>query len=192
MEENFIEKIINNLLQDRYIRGDSEKWANWMSELTATTCFLCVEGHGTLKDIAILDGQEEKSVNKHQNCRCLWVPIRTKKAGTATNIGKNGAYYSLFYNRTLPSYYVTKKQAEAQGWISKKRNLAKVCPNKMIGGDLYKNKERKLPSAPNRIWYEADINYISGERNRQRILYSNDGLIFVTYDHYQTFHEITA
>lgn len=62
----------------------------------------------------------------------------------------------------------------------------------MIGGDPYKNKERKLPSAPNRIWYEADINYISGERNRQRILYSNDGLIFVTYDHYQTFHEITA
>ena len=39
--------------------------------------------------------------------------------------------------------------------------------------------------------YEADINYDKGFRNRQRILYSNDGLIFVTYDHYQTFYEIT-
>ena len=37
---------------------------------------------------------------------------------------------------------------------------------------------------------EADINYNKGKRNRQRILYSNDGLIFATYDHYQTFYEI--
>jgi hypothetical protein len=41
-----------------------------------------------------------------------------------------------------------------------------------------------------RIWYEADINYTSGYRGTERILYSNDGLIFVTYDHYQTFYEI--
>ena len=27
-------------------------------------------------------------------------------------------------------------------------------------------------------------------RTRHRILYSNDGLVFVTYDHYETFHEI--
>jgi hypothetical protein len=42
-----------------------------------------------------------------------------------------------------------------------------------------------------RIWYEADINYDDGYRNHQRILYSNDGLIFVSYDHYQTYYEIT-
>ena len=52
----------------------------------------------------------------------------------------------------------------------------------MIGGDSYKNKEGKLPSAPGRVWYEADINYESGYRNRQRILYLNDGLVFVTYE----------
>ena len=40
-------------------------------------------------------------------------------------------------------------------------------------------------------WYEADINYKDGFRNRERILYSNDGLIFVSYDHYQTFYEVT-
>ena len=27
-------------------------------------------------------------------------------------------------------------------------------------------------------------------RNNQRVVYSNDGLIFVTYDHYKTFFEI--
>jgi hypothetical protein len=61
----------------------------------------------------------------------------------------------------------------------------------MIGGDIYKNKSKKLPDAPGRIWYEADINYNGGFRNRQRVLYSNDGLIFATYDHYHTFYEIT-
>ena len=56
--------------------------------------------------------------------------------------------------------------------------------------DIYKNREGKLPSAPGRVWHEADINYNKGYRNRERILYSNDGLIFVTYDHYQTFYEM--
>ena len=44
--------------------------------------------------------------------------------------------------------------------------------------------------APDRIWYEADINYKSGYRDSKRILWSNDGLIFVTYDHYRTYCEI--
>ena len=74
---------------------------------------------------------------------------------------------------------------------SKKTNLDRVLPGYMIGGDVYKNKNKKLPDAPGRIWYEADINYNGGFRNRQRVLYSNDGLIFATYDHYHTFYEIT-
>ncbi len=69
-------------------------------------------------------------------------------------------------------------------------NLSMVLPNKMIGGDVYNNREGKLPSKNGRVWYEADINYKSGYRNDSRILYSNDGLIFVTYDHYKTYKEI--
>lgn len=61
----------------------------------------------------------------------------------------------------------------------------------MIDGNIYKNKDEKLPDDYGRIWYEADINYESGYRNDARILYSNDGLIFATYDHYTTFYEIT-
>ena len=114
-----------------------------------------------------------------------------KKAGTATNIGLNGADAQLFYLNKLPSYYVDKKQARKSGWVDWKGNLNNVLPGKMIGGDIYKNREGKLPNASGRIWYEADINYSKGHRNRERILYSNDGLIFITYDHYQTFYEIT-
>ena len=60
----------------------------------------------------------------------------------------------------------------------------------MIGGDVFANSASKLPSTPGRVWYEADINYKKGKRNKQRIVWSNDGLIFVTYDHYETFYEI--
>ena len=54
----------------------------------------------------------------------------------------------------------------------------------------YKNYNGHLPVAEGRIWQEADINYTDGKRNDCRILWSNDGLIFVTYDHYLTFIEI--
>ena len=60
----------------------------------------------------------------------------------------------------------------------------------MLSRGIYENENSHLPSAPGRIWYEADINYRQGFRGLTRIVYSNDGLIFVTYDHYRTFIEI--
>ena len=60
----------------------------------------------------------------------------------------------------------------------------------MIYGGVFENRKGQLPMAPDRIWYEADINYKSGYRDSKRILWSNDGLIFVTYDHYRTYCEI--
>ena len=55
--------------------------------------------------------------------------------------------------------------------------------------DSYLTQDR-LPVAIGRVWYEADFDYVRGYRNGCRLLYSNDGLIFVTYDHYLTFYEI--
>ena len=51
-------------------------------------------------------------------------------------------------------------------------------------------KDRHLPEAPGRQWHEADINYSSGFRGDCRLVYSNDGLIFVSYDHAKTFYEL--
>ena len=189
MAENIIDNFLNNLLQDRNLRGYSLKWANWMSQLTIYTCKFCIEQHGKIVDISVLDNKEE--VQAHPNCKCVYVRMRTKTVGTATNMGYNGADAQLFYINKLPDYYVTKNVAYAAGWKKKHKQLDDVLPGKMIGGDPYHNDDSKLPSAPGRVWYEADINYDGGKRNRQRILYSNDGLIFVTYDHYQTFYEIT-
>lgn len=60
----------------------------------------------------------------------------------------------------------------------------------MIGGKIYRNRDLRLPESNGRIGHEADFDYISGYRNNCRLLYSNDGLLFVTYDPYTTFFEI--
>ncbi len=179
--------IIFDLDQDEDIEGNSKVWANWQSKLTKTTCRPCAENHGRIKDIAIL--KTNPRIGVHHNCKCMYVPMRTKIIGTATDIGNDGADMHLTFYDKLPDYYVTKEEAKRLGW---KKKLSKDLPGKMIGGDPYKNDDGKLPQTPNRVWREADINYVTGKRNRQRILYSNDGLMFVTYDHYHTFYEMIA
>ncbi|MCY8484303.1 hypothetical protein MOC97_02155 [Bacillus atrophaeus] len=86
----------------------------------------------------------------------------------------------------MPENYINKGEARKLGWESKKGNLSKVAPGKSIGGDIYKNREKRLPEAKNTVWREADINYITGYRGNVRLLYSNDGLIYKTTDHYKT------
>ena len=76
------------------------------------------------------------------------------------------------------------------GWVASKGNLCEVAPGKAIGGDNFTNRERTLPTAKNRKWYEVDVNYNCGNRGADRIVFSSDGLVFVTYDHYKTFEEI--
>jgi len=92
-------------------------------------------------------------------------------------------------NGRLPDCYITKSEAARRGWNAAAGNLCNVLPGKAIGGDHYSNRERSLPSAPNRQYFEADLNYNCGNRGADRVIFSNDGLIFVTHDHYQTFEK---
>nr|WP_224753190.1 ribonuclease domain-containing protein [Paenibacillus terricola] len=94
-------------------------------------------------------------------------------------------------HQRLPDNFITKKEAEQLGWVPAQGNLDKVAPGKSIGGDRFGNREGLLPKAKNRTWYEADINYKKGPRGADRILYSNDGLIYMTTDHYKSFTDIT-
>ena len=188
MEEDQLVNFVDDILQNRNLEGNSPKWANWMSLLTPTTCKFCMEHHGKIMDISILRGKSK--VEAHTWCKCKYVAMRTKLVGTATDLNIEGTDIYIMYFGRLPDYYVSFDFAKDAGWRAKRGNLNEVLPGKMIGGDLYKNRDGKLPQVPGRMWYEADINYEGGHRNRQRILYSNDGLVFVSYDHYQTFYEI--
>ena len=125
----------------------------------------------------------------HENCRCEIVPMVSVPAGYSTKDGENGADVFLKRSGLLPGYYITDKKAKTFGW-HRGESPAKYVPGKMLTCEEYNNDNKHLPDAPGRIWHEADINYYSGKRNGHRIVWSNDGLIFVTYDHYKTFYEI--
>ena len=93
--------------------------------------------------------------------------------------------YLMTYGH-LPFNFVTKDEAEKAGWNG--GSLEYVLPGKCIGGDRFGNREGQLPKAKGRTWRECDINTL-GKRSRgpERLVYSNDGLIYYTPDHYETF-----
>ncbi|MBE5781752.1 MAG: ribonuclease [Clostridiales bacterium] len=91
----------------------------------------------------------------------------------------------------LPENYITRKEAQDLGWVNNKGNLWEVAPGMSIGGDRFGNYEELLPQKNGRQYYECDIDFDGEYRNAKRIVFSNDGLIFYTDDHYETFEEIT-
>ena len=96
------------------------------------------------------------------------------------------AFY-LYVFWELPPNFLTKEEAYDYGWQSNKGNLWEVAYGLVIGGDRFGNREGILPDAYGRTWYECDVNYDGGFRDAERIVFSSDGLIYYTGDHYQTF-----
>ena len=99
------------------------------------------------------------------------------------------ADYIFLYGK-LPPNFITKKQAQNLGWDSSWNYVSDVAPGKSIGGDRFGNYEGLLPTKKGRQWYEADCYYTKGKRNAHRILFSNDGLVYYTDDHYESFTQM--
>lgn len=93
------------------------------------------------------------------------------------------AYLNIYGH--LPDNYITKNEAKKAGWVSSEGNLWDVCPGMCIGGDTYSNYEDELPQG--RSYHECDVNYEGGYRGAERLVYSEDGLIYYTADHYENF-----
>ncbi|MBQ3481156.1 MAG: ribonuclease [Oscillospiraceae bacterium] len=94
------------------------------------------------------------------------------------------ALYIHLYGH-LPANYITKAEAEAAGWTG--GAVGKVLPGKSIGGDRFYNREGLLPKAPGRVWTECDVGERRSTRGAERIVFSNDGLIYYSPDHYDSF-----
>lgn len=114
--------------------------------------------------------------------------VEVEEDGTYTSKDEVAAYIYEFGR--LPSNYITKKEAQKLGWNSKEGNLEEVAPGKSIGGDHFGNYDKMLPEENGRTYKECDIDFDGGYRNGKRIIYSNDGLIFYTGDHYETFEQV--
>ena len=92
-------------------------------------------------------------------------------------------------NHKLPDYYITKSEAKSLGWVPSKGNLCEVAPGHAIGGDIWTNGQKSRPTKTGRRYVEAYLNYNCGNRNADRVVFSNDDLVFVTHDHYRNFEE---
>ncbi len=111
-------------------------------------------------------------------------PAAIAEDGTYTT-KEDVALYIHTYGR-LPGNFITKKEAERLGWSG--GSLEKYAPGKCIGGSRFGNYEGLLPEKPGRTYTECDIDTLGARsRGAKRIVFSNDGLIYYTEDHYETF-----
>jgi hypothetical protein len=120
-------------------------------------------------------------------------PDSGENSNPVDTLAEDGSYtskedvslYIHLYGR-LPSNFITKKQAQQLGWSG--GSLEEFAPGKCIGGGSFGNFEGLLPSKDGRIYRECDIDTL-GEKSRgaKRIVFSNDGLIYYTEDHYESF-----
>ena len=87
---------------------------------------------------------------------------------------------------TLPSNFITKDEARSLGWEG--GGLDDYAEGMCIGGDYFGNYEGLLPEADGREYTECDIDTLGADsRGAKRIVFSNDGLIYYTEDHYESF-----
>ena len=114
-------------------------------------------------------------------------------SGDAEPLDPDGSYttkedvslYLLTYGK-LPGNFITKKEARDLGWSG--GSLEPYAPGKCIGGDVFGNYEELLPEKKGRTYHECDIDTLGKKsRGAKRLVYSDDGLIYYTDDHYDSF-----
>ena len=111
-------------------------------------------------------------------------PAALDEGGEYTSAEDVALYLHLYAH--LPRNFIAKKDARALGWNG--GGLDDYADGKCIGGDRFGNYEGLLPDAPGREYHECDIDTLhAASRGAKRIVYSNDGLIYYTEDHYESF-----
>ncbi len=116
-----------------------------------------------------------------------------EEAESETMLPEDGVYTSkedvalyIYLYGCLPSNFITKKDAQALGWEG--GSLEPYAPGKCIGGSRFGNYEGLLPEKEGRVYTECDIDTLGADRRgAKRIVFSNDGLIYYTEDHYESF-----
>ena len=148
----------------------------------------------------ISSGSEQTSVQTEAQTTSEAETEAIETEDEAAVIDEDGHYTSkeevalyLYTYGKLPSNFITKKEAENLGWKKKDGEAGQlhvVAPGMSIGGSSFGNYEGLFPEKKGRKYFECDINYIKGNRGAERLVYSNDGLIFYTGDHYESFEQL--
>ncbi len=149
--------------------------------------------------IQLLSGCNHPAPNPAQPTATVTNALTTPKTDapdntkSQTTIEEDGYYstkedvsaYLAQYGR-LPQNFITKREAQTLGWPG--GDLRPYAKDRCIGGDRFGNYEGLLPEKSGRTYYECDIDTLgAASRGPKRIVYSNDGLIYYTPDHYESF-----
>ena len=181
-----------------------------LAGLTALSATACAGGAVTLPDYgtsqAVVDEQTPQTAVSHETAAALTTDetkapttdeaaptAETASAAAQPTLDEHAAYttrddvalYIHLYG-TLPENFITKKQAQELGWNG--GSLEPYAVGCCIGGDRFGNYEGLLPAKDGRVFTECDIDTLGADsRGAKRIVFSNDGLIYYTDDHYKSF-----
>ena len=157
---------------------------------------LTLVGCGDLNDVTVIISKGNDQPQQEQQEMLPEEGDETPDApedGADAAIDEDGSYTSkedvALYIHTyghLPENFITKKEAQALGWSG--GSLEPYAPGKCIGGSRFGNYEGLLPAADGRTYTECDIDTLgANSRGAKRIVFSNDGLVYYTGDHYESF-----
>ena len=171
----------------------SEKSDKQQSDKAATSASETLTEAETSEALASTAAEETRAAKKSATA------TRASERGTEAGAGirEDGSYTSrdevALYLHTygkLPKNFISKKDAEEQGFRFGEGDFGEAFPGMSVGGSRFGNYEGQLPEKAGRRYYECDIDYQGGRRNAKRLVYSNDGLIFYTDDHYKSFTQL--
>ena len=172
--------IFNKELKSEFVQYHHEKENDEIK--CGNPCLRC-----TSNNLRIFKNDDKKPLvgkENHPNCHCTYEEVEQKPVGSISKMGDLAPDVYLKRYGKLPDSYITKEEAkEKYGWNPRRNTMEGKAPGKMIGGNIFNNEQKILPIKEGRIWYECDVDYISGNRGTcSRLYYSNDGLMFYS-DH---------
>lgn len=149
--------------------------------------------YSSFSDTTSDSNQNSEETTTQSNTDAASSTMKKQIDETDDYLDKNGSYTSkedvmnyLIQYGQLPDNFITKKEARKLGWSG--GSLESYAPGKCIGGDYFGNYEEALPVVSGRTYHECDIDTLGAKsRGAKRIIYSDDGQIYYTEDHYKTF-----
>jgi len=151
---------------------------------TQVTGGLVLLDDSTQSDDASAAAQETAAATNQAESQPDAAQSAIDEAGEYTTKEDVSLYLSTYGH--LPDNFITKSEARALGWNG--GGLDDYAYGKSIGGDRFGNNEGLLPEASGRQYYECDIDTLHQDsRGAERIVFSSDGLIYYTEDHYESF-----
>ena len=155
----------------------------WLSILSAI--FMLFMGCGSNADVSVQTSKTEIQTES------VVEDIEELESEVIYTIDYDGIYTSMedvalfiYTYDELPQNFITKKEAKALGWEG--GSLEPYAPGMCIGGDRFGNYEGLLLEED--TYTECDIDTLGAKsRGAKRIVFSDDGDIYYTEDHYESF-----